>query len=144
MKSTGKKSMHKLIIDDQSNHHFLGIATNEPDYKLSLRINEVLNISLKSDTTVEPYPDADKQFARFTSRSGSDEPDYQLVKNHNGNNVLSKNYNPIDYIFLISLELQDDGVYKIREKILSIPEVTAVFQLDNDKLNNEYLILQIM
>lgn len=144
MKSTGKKSIHKLIIDDQSNHHFFGIATTEPDYKLSLKINEVLNIRLKSDSSVEPFQNADVQFTRFTSRSGFNEPDYQLVKNHNGTDVLSKSFTALDYLFLICNELQGDSANKVREKILSIPEVTAVFQLDNDKLNNEYLILQII
>ena len=139
----GRKSTHKLIMDDVSDHQFFGIATSEADYKISLRLNQIFNLKLKSDGAIEKTGAETARFQRFVHRSELNENYNQLVCNKTEGSVFSSFYPSLDYLYLLCGELNSDEG-QIKEKILSIPEVTAVFLLDNKKMIEEYLLLQIL
>ena len=139
--STSRKSLHKLKIDDASDHHFFGISCPEPDYKVSLRLNRALNIKLSSDTPVKD--DLNTSYGRYISSNELNETSYQLVRNRSGNSSLSKNYDSLDYLFVICANLEENELLDIRTRILEVPEITAVFSLERDKMNNIYSLLQV-
>ncbi len=139
----GRKSTHKLIMDDVSDHQFFGIATSEADYKISLRLNQIFNLKLKSNGAIEKTGEETARFQRFVHRSELNENYNQLVCNKTEGSVLSSFYPSLDYLYLLCGELNSDASL-IKEKILSIPDVTAVFLLDNKKMIEEYLLLQIL
>ena len=130
-------------MDDVSDHQFFGIAASEADYKISLRLNQLFNLKLRSDTPVKRSNGNGVRFQRFIHRSELNESNYQLVCNKTDRSALSSFYPALDYLFLVCGETgKDEGI--IKERILTIPEVTAVFLLDNEKMTEEYLLLQIL
>lgn len=142
MKPSGKRSFHKLVIDDTFDHQFFGIVSHEPDYKTSLEINRKLNINLTND---EPAPSGSTDgviFSRFTAKSKYNDLSYQLVSNKSDSYTLSKNFPALDFLFVICGSLNKDIVQETQNSIRNIKEVTAVFILDKDKLSDEYIVLQ--
>ncbi len=142
MKSSGKKSFHKLVIDDEFDHQFFGLVSHEPDYKISLVLNKTLNINLSNNEAVSPHTNNEVIFSRFTARSKYNDLSYQLVSNKCNSAILSKNFPALDYLFVVSGSLSNDIVKETQKKIREIKELTAVFILDNEKLTDEYIIIQ--
>jgi hypothetical protein len=142
MKPSGKKSFHKLVIDDKFDHQFFGLVCHEPDYKTSLEINNKLNINLSSSDPVFLNSNTEINFSRFTAISRYTDLTYQLVCNKSENNTLSRNYPALDYLFVICGSLNNDIVEETQKKIREINEITAVFLLDQQKLSDEYIIIQ--
>lgn len=136
-----RKSIHKLIINDVSEYQFFGIVTSEADYKISLKLNQLFNLNLKSDKAAKNPKGDNKVFNRFVHRSEFSDNNYQLVSNKTDRSTLSSLYPAFDYLFLICGVNRDYA--GVKEKIFTIPEVTAVFILDNEKMTEEYLLLQI-
>ncbi|MDX2414528.1 MAG: hypothetical protein QNK33_04995 [Bacteroidales bacterium] len=130
-------------MDDVSDHQFFGIASSEADYKISLRLNQIFNLKLKSGGAIEKTGEETTRFQRFVHRSELNEDYMQLVCNKTEGSVFSSFYPSLDYLYLLCGELNSDAD-QIKEKILTIPEVTAVFLLDNKKMIEEYLLLQIL
>jgi phosphopantothenoylcysteine synthetase/decarboxylase len=142
MKSSGKKSLHKLVIDDEFDHQFFGIVSSEADYKVCLEINNKLGISLANSEPASRDENKDFPFARYMAKSRYNDLSYQLVSNKSGPAVLSKNYPSLDYLFLICGSLNDKVVEEAQKKIRETKETTAVFLLEAEKLSDEYLVLQ--
>lgn len=142
MKPAGKKSFHKLVIDDKFDHQFFGLVCHEPDYKTSLLLNKKLNINLSSSEPVLLNTADDVSFSRFTARSRYTDLSYKLVSNKSLNITLSKNFPSLDFIFVICGSLNNDIVEETQKKIRENKEVTAVFLLDHAKLSDEYIIIQ--
>lgn len=143
MKQSGRKSLHRLKIDDTYEHHFFGISCPEPDYKVSLQLNKALNINLRSSSPVSFNNDSNTRFERFVYNEDYSEKSYQLVKNRTENKSLSRNYESLDYFFLVCGNIENDLISDIRKKILEIPMITGVFSLEKDKMHAIYSILQI-
>jgi len=143
MKPSGKRLVHKLVIDDKFDHQFFGIVSHEPDYKTSLEINKRLNINLKNDEPARVNDDDQAIFSRFTAKSKYSDLSYQLICNKSESSTLSKNFPTLDYLFVICGSLNSDIVEDTQSKIRDITYVTAVFLLDNKKLSEEYQVLQI-
>ena len=142
MKSSGRKSLHKLVIDDKFDHQFFGIVSHEPDYKTSLELNKRLNISLKNDEPARVGDDMKLIFSRFTANSKYSDLSYQLVSNKSDSSTLSKTFPALDYLFVICGSLNSEIVEDAQRKIRDINEVTAVFLLDKEQLSDEYVLLQ--
>lgn len=144
MKPSGKKSLHRLKIDDAYEYHFFGISCPEPDYKVSLQLNEKLNINLRSSSPVSSNHDSNTRFERFVYNEDYSETGYQLVKNRADNKNLSRNYESLDYFFLVCGSMESSVINDIRKKILDIPMITGVFTLEKDKMHSIYSLLQII
>lgn len=142
MKTSGKRSLHKLVIDDVFDHQFFGLVTHEPDYKISLVLNKKLNINLSGDEPVSPDINNDVIFSRFTARSKYNDLSYQLVSNKSERTTLSKKFPALDYLFVICGSLNEGIVKDTQKMIREIEELTAVFILEKEKLSDEYIIIQ--
>ena len=144
MRSQGRKSLHKLVIDEEFDHQFLGIVSYEPDYRISLEINRKLGISLSNTDPVEAGREEKANYSRFTGKSRYNDLSYQLVSNKAGNNILSKAYPALDYLFVVCGSLNNEIVEETRMLLREIESITAVFVLDGGKLSDEYIVLQTL
>lgn len=144
MRSPGKKSLHRLEIDDTFDHQFFGIVSAEADYKISLEINKILKIKLSNAEPVSTNENDNALFSRFTAPSGINDLSYQLVCNKSGISVLSRNFPALDYLFIICGSLNDEIVRDTQVLLRGLKEITAVFLLEKEKLSDEYIVLQTL
>ena len=70
MGNTGKIKKFHLPVSDDDIPLLLGIVSSEPDYRLSLKLNKKLGISLKSIDPVE-FADEEGNKFRFSRFAGS-------------------------------------------------------------------------
>lgn len=143
MKNAQKVTRIKLNIETGTDFILLGLVSSEPDYKLSLSINRVLNFSLKNGLPVILNDDKDTEFhfSRFTDISDSPERVVHLVANRSGKGYFIRKLKNIDYIFYIyDPENQYNGNAMI-SKLRDIPVITAVFPVDTDIITDKNIRL---
>lgn len=132
MKKIQKITKVQLKIDHEEDTILLGLVCAEPDYKLSLLINNKLLISLKSIAPLKPGEDNGTQltFSRFFFSKKSHEITYNLVSNRSGRMFLLNKLKNVDYIFSV----YDPGKILNSELLTSqlreIETVNAVFYID--------------
>ena len=123
-----------------------GIVSRDPDYKLSLVLNQKIGISLKHSDPIIISDDSGNthSFSRFaTSATSSDDIVYILTSNRSGSFFMLKKLKNIDYLFQINNSGSSDLELKISAILRSTENIDAVFPIDmktfNDK-NKIYLI----
>jgi hypothetical protein len=141
MKSKQKITRIHLSVNDQDDPIVFGIVTPDPDYKLSLKLNTKLHISLKGSAPVEIREKDDKNlvFSKFTDDKAAPDLIFHLFSNRSGNSFLIKSLKNIDYIFLI-LELgKNSNIENIAGSLREIDAVTAVFNIEYKTLKDKNL-----
>ena len=145
MKNSQKITRIHLSLNDQDIPVILGLVSPDPDYKLSFRLNNKLNISLKNTDPVTIKDEEGKffQFSKFSDSRLAPDLVFQLISNRMGKNYLLKKLTNIDYLLLIhDLEKNlrpENIILQIRE----IESITGVFNIDSKTLkdkNLKYLI----
>jgi hypothetical protein len=145
MKNSQKITRIHLSVNDQDIPVIIGLVSPDPDYKLSLKLNRKLDISLKNIDPVTFQDEEGKifQFSKFSGFSVAQDSVFQLVSNRAGKNFLLKKLINIDYLLLI----HDRGKNLKQESIISqireIESITGVFNIDFKTLkdkNLKYLI----
>ncbi|MFN8240644.1 MAG: IPExxxVDY family protein [Bacteroidales bacterium] len=145
MKNKPKITRVQLQVSGEESYVLLGIASTEPDYKLSLLLNRILNLSLRNVNPVEiAFEDGRHlSFSRFTSHSEELESTCSLIANRTGNDFLIRKLNKIDYFLLIHSPEAETEAERITPDLRNIDCITAVFNLNpadiRDK-NLQYLI----
>jgi len=145
MKNSQKITRIHLSVNDQDIPFVIGLVSHDPDYKLSLKLNRKLDISLK---TIDPVIFQDEegkifQFSKFSGSSLANNSGFQLVSNRTGKNFLLKRLINIDYLLLIQDPEKDLKQESIISQIREIDSITGVFNIDIKTLkdkNLKYLI----
>jgi len=145
MKNSQKITRIHLSVNDQDIPFVIGLVSHDPDYKLSLKLNRKLDISLK---TIDPVIFQDEegkifQFSKFSGSSLANNSGFQLVSNRDGKNFLLKRLINIDYLLLIQDPEKDLKQESIISQIREIDSITGVFNIDIKTLkdkNLKYLI----
>ncbi len=144
MKSPAKKTRHKLSLDIHSSDQFIGLVSPEADYKVSLLINNALDLNLRSNNPVIKTIDKKEiLFSRFTSDSKFSESSYELIRNRTGKQTLLNKIPSLDYILRIKDVSDSETIDNIIRKIRTIREITGVFILDK-KSQIESSVLKIL
>ncbi|HUS85757.1 MAG TPA: IPExxxVDY family protein [Bacteroidales bacterium] len=143
MRSQVKKTRHKLNVSYDSSDILLGLVTAEADYKISLLLNNILNIKLKSLNPVssEPQFDGTDLYTRFHYSPEYNDLIYYLVSNKSNRLPLNRKFPNIDYFLFIKNISSTSDVDEIIRKTRDLKEITAVFQLDYDFLLEEKVLL---
>jgi len=134
-----KTSQYKDII-------LFGIVSHEPDYKLSLALNQKIGILLKHSEPIIIYDDFGNahSFSRFTtSTTQSDDAVYTLTSNRAGSFFMLKKLKNIDYLFHIHNSDNNDLKLKISAVLRETENIDAVFAIDTETINDKdifYLI----
>lgn len=145
MKSSLKITRIQLDVKRNDMFFLYGIVSADPDYKLSLALNNKLGISLKNSTPLH-LPHAEGReliFSRFSYTNQSDDIVYNLISNRSGKQFLLKKLKNIDYIFQVHCPGSENCNSKVSMLLKGTESVNAVFAIDlktfNDK-NLQYII----
>jgi len=132
MKSLQKITKVQLKINHTDDSFWLGVVSAEPDYKLSLILNKIFNLSLKniSPLIIPGDNGAELEFSRFSDLSNSPEIFYNLISNRSGKNFLLKNLRNIDYIFQVHDPSGNNHITPLTSSLREIENITAVFTID--------------
>jgi hypothetical protein len=141
MKNSRKKTKVPFHLASNDDHFLFGIVSNEPDYKLSLLINNELHISLKNNAPVETEDDSGRlvSYSKFTDNKGSPHISYNLISNRSGNNILLKKLKSYDYFFLIQDTEDDSDPSFLTKKLKESGLFRVVFLIDLKEVNDKYL-----
>jgi hypothetical protein len=141
MKSIQKVTRVKLNIDQNNDYILLGLVSSEPDYKLSLLLNKKFGISLRNATPLKMSEDhkTDLLFSRFSNNDDPADLILTLICNRSGKNFLLKKLKNIDYLLQIQTSEKNIDLNKLIPGLREIATVTAVFNLDLNKINDKNL-----
>ena len=145
MKGSQKITKIQLSVSEQDEPSVFGIVTSDPDYKLSLKLNNKLKIFLKGSAPLEADSKKNEKlyFSKFSDLSDAPDSVFHLISNRSGKNFFLRDLKNIDYI----LVLYDPGSkYKIEQItaiLREIETITAVFNIDRKALKNKSLVYLI-
>ena len=142
------KKITKIRLEASQNESVIlfGIVSREPDYKLSLALNQKIDISLKRSNPITICDDSGNShsFSRFTTAAISpDNVVYTLTSNRSGLFFMLKKLKNIDYLFYINNSDNNDLGLKISTILRETENIDAVFTIDIKTLNDKnisYLI----
>ena len=134
------KRVH-LKVKEHDDLSFLGVVSAEPDYKLSLTLNNHLNISLRNISPVIIKDESGKElsFSRFSDISDSPHLIIDLISNRSEKNYLFKKLKNIDYILQIHDPQNEINITNIVSSLRNAEFITAVFNLDIDLIKDKNL-----
>jgi hypothetical protein len=141
MRNTPKITKIHLPVSEQDIPFVVGIVSADPDYRLSLKLNKKLAISLKNTDPVEFQPEDGKKilFSRFSDSSGAHDLHFQLVSNRSEKNFMLKKLKNIDYLLLLHNAAKDFNPEKVISKLREIDSITGVFNIEIKSLNYKNL-----
>jgi hypothetical protein len=145
MRSSQKITRIRLAVNEQDKPVIFGIVTPDADYKLSLKLNKKLGISLKNTNPVEFQDNEGNEsiFSKFADASGAPDSVFQLVSNRSEKNFLLKKLKNIDYLLIIHNPAKTFRSEQVMPQIREIDSITAVFNIEFKTLkdkNLKYLI----
>ena len=138
MKKGQKRIRVHLKQSSKDEYLLLGLVTTEPDYKLSLALNNKILLSLKNNTPVEVAGEKGDllSFSRFSDLNGAPEIIYNLISNKSDNNILLKKYKNIDYFLQVHNTEGSLDINLLTEKLREIDRVTAVFRINISEIKD--------
>jgi len=146
MKHSQKVTKIRLEALQYEGFILFGIVSHEPDYKLSLTLNQKIGISLKHCEPIIICDDSGNthSFSRFTtSATSSDEIVYTLTSNRAGLSFMLKKLKNIDYLFHIQNSDSSELKSEVSAILRDTDSINAVFPIDIKTLNDKnipYLI----
>jgi hypothetical protein len=145
MKSIKKITRVQLKLNQNEEVAMLGLVSSEPDYKLSLTLNERFGISLRNISPITISEEAGNEliFSRFSSSGRSPDTIFNLISNRTGKNFLLKKLKNVDYIFQVQNHDGEINISLITSILKEINSITAIFNINTDTIkdkNLQYLI----
>jgi hypothetical protein len=130
-----------LSVEEHEKPSVCGIVSSDPDYKLSLKINKRLGISLKNSLPVRAAVSGEEEpaFSKFTDSSAAPDTVFYLVSNRIGKSFLIRILKNIDYLFIVHSADAELSQETIISKLRDIDSVTAVFEIDLRTLKDKNL-----
>ena len=125
------KRVH-LNLDEELNFSAYGIVSSEPDYKISLLLNNLLGTSLRSADPVK-YEVSDRRyinFSRFNDLTQLPSSWISVVSNRSDNYPLIRKFPNIDFIVLQFDELTPEGDSMLFNLLKSSAFISAAFVID--------------
>jgi len=141
MKNSQKITKIHLTVNEEDIPEVIGIVSADPDYRLSLKLNKKLSVSLKN---IDPIEFKDEKgdilvFSRFSDSSQPADSNFQLVSIRSGKNFLLKKLRNIDFLLLLNNSAKDSSPEKIMSKLREIDSVTGVFNIEKKVLKDKSL-----
>jgi hypothetical protein len=141
MKTTQKITRVQLKVNQKIDSIIFGIVSSEPDYKLSLALNNKLKISLRhTSPVILPFESgSDLIFSRFSNSGTSSDLIFDLISNRHGKNFLLRKLKNVDYIFQVHNSDNEENIETLISSLRDTECVTAVFSLDSGMLKDKNL-----
>ncbi len=140
MKKTPRKTRIHLMVTDQDKPVLFGIVSTDPDYKLSLKLNKLLQFSLKKTSAVDLEESGGKKlhFSRFYGKWALNDTAIHLIANRSGQSFLLKSLVNVDFLLLFhEVGDKNEDLKLIPSKLREIDSITAVFTLDLSKMKEK-------
>lgn len=131
----------QLPVSGHDDITLLGMVCTDPHYKLALKLNRKLGVTLKSAPPVEiqDIPGKDLSFTRFSDTTSLPDASLHFLSNRSGADFLLKKLGNIDYL----LEINDPGqtyfTQELMAKLREIDTVTAVFKIELNAIKDKNL-----
>jgi hypothetical protein len=138
-KPAEKKKTVKLKIGDQPHYTIMGISSHENDYRLVWALNEQLKmqfIRTGNLTVHDPKIKADLEFSRYIFTDEERYLKYELLANRCDNGFLFPEIKNVDYLLLITGELNHTAFEALIKKTRKIDIVSTAFTIQAGKLKN--------
>jgi hypothetical protein len=145
MKTPRKIKRIKLALKEQNEPAILLLVTPDPDYKITLKINSALNISLRGSEPliIDGNNGNELTFSKFTDDKTVHETIFNLISNRSGKNYLLKKLKNVDYVLVIHGPSNYVNLELTINILKDIDSITAVFSIDTKNLidkNMSYLL----
>jgi len=139
MKNSQKITKIHLAVNDEDIPEVIGIVSADPDYRLSLKMNRKLSISLRNIDPVEFQDEnGDKLvFSRFSDSPQPADSNFQLVSTRSGKHFLIKKLRNIDFLLLLQNSARETVIDKIMLQLREIDSVTGVFNIEKKILKDK-------
>jgi len=132
MKNPSKITRIHLPVSIQDIPAMIGISTSDQDYRLTLRLNKKLNISLRNTESVS-FKDKSGIvlfFSRFSYSSEADHLTIQLISNRYEQSYLLRKLVNIDYLILIHDPSENYDKEKLLTALRELESVTGAFLIE--------------
>ncbi|MDP4222057.1 MAG: IPExxxVDY family protein [Bacteroidota bacterium] len=131
----------RLDVTAQTEPMIFGIVSPDPDYKLSLKLNKKLKISLRNSSPVEiEGPDLEKtSYSKFSDTDPADHISYHLVSNRSGSTLIVRSLKNIDYFMLVNDPGNMCEADRLARQLREVENITGVFILDIKTLKDKDL-----
>jgi hypothetical protein len=145
MRGGQKITRIRLSVNEENFPIAFGLVTPDPDYKISLKLNNKLSLSLKNADPVEIRDNKDNIliFSRFCDDIKAPDVVVQLISNRSKKNFLLNKLKNIDYLLLLDDPMRNFDLSRIISQIREIDSITGVFNVEIKTLkdkNINYLI----
>jgi hypothetical protein len=141
MKGTQKVTRVKLNIEQNNCYILLGLVSAEPDYKLSLTLNNKFGIVLKNIPSLRLPGNNNTEliFSRYSNNADNDDLNIELISNRSGKNYLLNKLKNIDYLLQILISEYEADINNITSRLREIDTITAVFNVDLNTIKDKNL-----
>jgi len=139
----GQKKVKKvqLSLGSEQEVNLYGIVSSEPDYKISMELNQALEISLRSTNpvTIRQGNMAEISFPRFADTSDLPHSWVTLIKNRSNNSLLLRKYPNFDYLAAVYNETENETTEEFASILRQIKHISAVFIIDSRSIEPHIL-----
>ncbi|MBE0678369.1 MAG: IPExxxVDY family protein [Bacteroidales bacterium] len=135
------KKLH-LSVNEDIRFFIYGIVTSSPDYKLSLLLNTLLGISLRSDQplTIKTGHKTETTFSQFSDLSGVPYSWITVIANRSESYRLLKKMQNIDYLILHYNETaEEDNDIAFYNAVKESGFVSGIFSISRSAIDKQLL-----
>jgi len=133
------KKSHKLNISIDENYCVLGIASDEPDFKLCWLINQNLSANFVRIENIELFysrSDDKQSFAIFQHFDEATLLTYRIIRNRSDNGYFLEEFKALDYVVHIQGDILQDEISSFIKKVTAIPSVRLCVPVELSKVRN--------
>ena len=136
---------HKLEMAMEEDFCLLGLVTDEPDYKLCWRINEMMGSDFKRVDDLELYHrkmERDQSFPLFCYLDADALVNYRIIGNRSDHGYFLEELKNLDYLIHIQGEISMEEINQFLQQTAALPGVRICVPVDLGRLRNmERLLL---
>jgi hypothetical protein len=134
----GKIKKHTLNIEYEVEFDVFGLSTPFADYRLAWALNEQLDFKFeKSNELISIFDRKTKQMKSFQQFSYADEEDLTqifLLKNKQGNQIVTVDHTMMDFFLIIKNNFAID-TNKLLTQLRNTNGIVAAFKLERDSFD---------
>ena len=123
----------------------LGVAADEPDYKLCWMVNQALDLNFEKQEDLVLFHkklDADQSFSLFQFEDEDALVTYRIIKNRSSHGFFLAELKNLDYLIHIQGDISTDQVDKFMLSLGILPSIRMSVPVDLTRIKNmERLLL---
>lgn len=134
------RKIHKLITSLDEKTYLLGLAVDEPDYKLCWLINNELSTDFERVDDLEIFHKKADEKQTFTIFQYFEEESlltFRLINNRSETGYFLEEVKNLDFLIHIQGEISPDEISDFIKRISGISAVRLCIQVELDKIKNK-------